>query len=125
MKKRLFRVILINVFLLLILLAYLLIRMPMDISTSCIFRLVTGYKCPGCGITHYIYHIINLDFGNAFMDNPLVFFLSPLLLVYYVIYNYCYIRYNNTKMVVIPNYISYTLIIISILFGIFRNIWNI
>ena len=124
MKKRLLRVILINSFLLLILLGYFLLISLTNVYIPCIFRLVTGYKCPGCGITHYVFDIINLDFGKAFVDNPLVFFLSPLLLVYYVIYNYFYVRYNNVKMMVIPNYISYTLIIISILFGIFRNIWN-
>jgi hypothetical protein len=124
MKKRLVRVLIINISIVIIFIAYYLISTKTNIYIPCLFRLVTGLKCPGCGITHYFFDIIHLDFNSAFMDNPLVFIYVPIFLVYYVISNYCYIKYNNRNKIVMPKLLTYCLLVIAILFGIFRNIWN-
>jgi len=124
MKKRLTRVLILNLSLLIIFIIYYIVSQRIGIYIPCIFRLITGYKCPGCGITHYLFHLVNLDLKGAFLDNPFVFISLPILLVYYVIANYNYVKYDNPNKVVIPNYLSYSLVIIALLFAIARNIWN-
>lgn len=51
------------------------------LSIPCLFHEVTGLKCPGCGATHMATHLAKLQFRAAFADNPLLFFLIPLLLI--------------------------------------------
>ncbi len=47
----------------------------------CLFYEITGLKCPGCGITHMCVHLAHLEFREAFLCNPLLFFMVPLLLI--------------------------------------------
>ncbi len=124
MKKRLIRVLVINLSLLTIFIVYYVISQKIDIYIPCVFRMITGYKCPGCGITHYLFHLINLDFKSAFFDNPFVFICVPILFIYYLIANYNYVKYDNRNKVVIPRYLSNSLLIIALLFAIARNIWD-
>ncbi len=58
------------------------------IPIPCIFRKITGLRCPGCGITTMIMRSAKLDFSGAFAANPFLFVTAPLLLgelVYYVV----------------------------------------
>ena len=48
----------------------------------CPFRLLTGLKCPGCGVTTMLRDLIRLDFLGAYQENPvLLFLLGPSLLL--------------------------------------------
>lgn len=42
-------------------------------KTICPVRLVTGYPCPGCGITRAALSLLRLDFAGAATLNPSVF----------------------------------------------------
>lgn len=44
----------------------------------CLFRLVTGLKCPGCGITTLILRLGRGDLAGAFWANPFLFVTLPL-----------------------------------------------
>ena len=46
----------------------------------CIFRSVTGFPCPGCGMTRAVFCIITLDIPSAAHYHPMVFFLPILFL---------------------------------------------
>lgn len=46
----------------------------------CLFKNLTGIKCPLCGMTRACYLMLNLKIGSAIAFNPLVIML-PLLLV--------------------------------------------
>lgn len=48
----------------------------------CAFRLLTGYLCPGCGITHACIAILHGDLQGAFRDNALSVTLLPVLLLF-------------------------------------------
>ena len=50
------------------------------IGIPCIFRKITGWYCPGCGITTLILCISEQDFVGAFWANPFLFVTSPFLL---------------------------------------------
>ncbi|MGZ5445606.1 MAG: DUF2752 domain-containing protein [Thermoanaerobaculia bacterium] len=41
----------------------------------CIFRLVTGFDCPGCGTTRALHHLLHGRIEEAFRYNPMLFAL--------------------------------------------------
>ncbi len=45
----------------------------------CLFTILSGYKCWGCGITRACMHMIHLDFKTAEQYNKLVFIVLPIL----------------------------------------------
>lgn len=79
-------------------------------AIPCIFHDLTGFYCPGCGITRMLFSILKLDFYQAFRYNPLVF----ILLIGSIICKLFKIK--------LPKYTSYVLLVIVIIYGILRNI---
>lgn len=50
----------------------------------CIYTLITGHECFGCGITRAVMHMIHFDFSAAWNFNKLSFFVVPILGVWYL-----------------------------------------
>lgn len=121
MKTRVKKVLIVNISLLLILLIYYKFYTITNIGIPCIFKIITGYKCPGCGITRCIFSLIKLDIKGAFSYNQLVTILIVPFIIYYIYLNYCYIFNKDNKFKSIVNKLSLILIFISIIFGIVRN----
>lgn len=48
-------------------------------AVPCLFRQVTGLKCPGCGVTSMCLALLRLDFAAAFWWNPGLMVLAPFL----------------------------------------------
>lgn len=53
----------------------------LGLDMGCIFRLVTGVPCPGCGMTRAHLAALSLDFRAAFFYHPLWFLPAPLVLI--------------------------------------------
>ena len=123
MKNRLIKVIIRDVLLLLILVGYYFFNKYTGKYIPCIIHEITGYKCPGCGITHLVFSLLHLDFHKAFISNPLVFIYMPFIIVYFVYLDYLYIYDKKDKILKrIPNIIWIILIIITLAYGVIRNI---
>lgn len=124
MKIRIINVLKANIFLLLILILYYYINKYTGFYIPCIFREITGLKCPGCGITHMIFDMLNFRFVEAFYENPLVFIYFPFIVAYYFYMTYLYI-YNKKDnfLTKISNYTWVVLIVITIIYGIVRNFY--
>jgi hypothetical protein len=60
-------------------LLYLLWLSRTGIGIPCLFHLLTGWKCPGCGITRMILALSRLDFPAAFAANPFLLVTMPFL----------------------------------------------
>ncbi len=45
----------------------------------CLFTLLSGYHCPGCGMTRACMHMIHMDFQGANHYNWLSFIVLPIL----------------------------------------------
>ena len=124
MKKRLIKVIIRDVLLLLILIGYYFLNKKTGFYIPCIFHEITGYKCPGCGITHLVFALLKLNIHEAFISNPLVFIYMPFIIFYFVYLDYLYIYDRKDKILnKIPNYIWIILIIITLIYGIIRNVY--
>src|SRR5688572_25327463 len=48
---------------------------------GCLIKHGTGLPCPSCGSTRSVISLVNGDFGNAFMINPLGFVIMFFLLI--------------------------------------------
>lgn len=125
MKKRLLQVVKIYIILLFVLISYYYINMYTGVFIPCVFRELTGFKCPGCGITHMFFDLINFRFKDAFYDNPLVFIYLPFIVAYFVYLSYLYI-YNKKDNILVkmPKVYLAIVIIITIIYGIIRNVYN-
>ena len=79
----------------------------------CIFNKITGFYCPGCGMTRALNTILRFDFHQAFRFNALMFIMPPIFLIYYIF------EYNN--YVKLAKVVLILMIVIALGFGIIRN----
>ena len=86
----------------------------------CLFHKITGLYCPGCGITRMFISLFKLNFYQAFRYNPFAFILLILTLIYQTIK--LIINHFSTNKIHLNNYIYITLLVLTICFGIIRNI---
>jgi hypothetical protein len=87
----------------------------------CLFRLVTGLTCPGCGTTRALHEIMHGHFLEAFMLNPLLLLALPLLLFAFVRYSLMVLRGGIPRKNALPAPYIYALFFIVVGFWIFRN----
>lgn len=86
----------------------------------CMFRLVTGFKCPGCGITTMMVNLSKLNFKAAFIANPFLFITGPFIAAELI---YAYIKASRNEQISRTNIIGlYIYISLLLIFGIWRNI---
>ena len=74
---------------------YIWLRMT-HIYIPCIFRYITGYKCPGCGTTTMCVSILRFRFGDAFYANPFIFTTIPFLMLE-ILHN-AYLSHTENRM---------------------------
>lgn len=93
-------------------------------GVPCVIYEITGFRCPGCGITHMCVAIMQGDFILAMRHNVVLFFLSPILVLVLGDYLIRYIRTGHWKMRKWQNIAVYIMIVILIIFAIVRNIYD-
>lgn len=102
------------------LIIYFILSELLDVGIPCLFYEITGYYCPGCGITRLLFSLLKLDFYQAFRYNPLIFILIIITVIYWLV-KFILKKFMNIS-IEIPNYVYYILLVIVIIFGILRNI---
>ena len=123
MRKRIINVVLTLMACLIIFIGYYYLNGRYGFSIPCPFHNLTGYYCPGCGITRCLFAILNLEFYKAFMYNQLVFIMLPFL-IFLIIYRvYVYILDKQDILIKkIPSVVWIIILIIVIGFGFIRNV---
>ncbi len=99
---------------------YLFLSSHFNFSIPCLFYEMTGLFCPGCGITRMFKALLNLEFYQAFRYNPLVFCYFFGYLLYLSLF-YFLKKMKNYTLKINPK-LTTLLLIITIAFGILRNI---
>ena len=79
-------------------LAYLVFVLCTNVGIPCVFNLITGLKCPGCGISRMLMSIARLDFVSAFWYNPFLFITGPLIIAYIAASEVKFVKYGNRDM---------------------------
>lgn len=88
-------------------------------AIPCMFRKITGWLCPGCGITTMIVCMANLDFQGAWEANPFLFATLPLILP-----EFLYVYFRHKKKEALPEWNNTLLVLYTIalcIFGVLRN----
>ena len=74
---------------------YIWLRMT-HLYIPCIFRSITGYRCPCCGMITMCVSILRFRFIDAFYANPFIFTTIPFIL-FEIVYN-VYLSYAEKRM---------------------------
>lgn len=111
-----------NLILLLIGTIYLIWYRLTHIGIPCLFHLVTGLYCPGCGISRMFLAIIRLNFSHAFKSNCFVFILLPYGIFAYIRHYVFMIRGKVYRRKEFNRYVLIGIIIAALAFGVIRNI---
>lgn len=87
----------------------------------CIFHLVTGLECPGCGITRMMLALVGGNLFAAWRYNPMLLTLSPFLLI--LILRLClrYVRRGDGRLTRVENGVVWMMILCLMIFGVIRN----
>ena len=93
------------------------------IGIPCPIRAVTGYRCPGCGITHCAVYLIHGRVREAFEANQFVFILAPFGLIYGLWRAVRYIRVGSEEISIPETVVFAILLILAIAFAFYRNIY--
>jgi len=64
------------------LIAYYIFTQLTHIGIPCVFRVITGKYCPGCGVSRMCVSLIKGDFYGAFRYNMLVLLFLPFMLIF-------------------------------------------
>ena len=100
--------------------AYLAWFRMTGIGIPCIFRAVTGFKCPGCGITTMLAALLFFDFRESYRANPFLFVTMPFIVLE------CVLEYDrrrkNEWQSRINRILLYCYIGFLLLFGVIRNL---
>jgi len=107
-----------GLFSLMLLFAVLLAAFPPEEHSfypRCQFNEFTGLKCPGCGTTRAIHHLLHGELKTALTYNFFLILSLPVLFVFF------YWQWKNPKAYPKPRWI-YAYVIAMLLFGILRNV---
>lgn len=103
-------------------LLYLIINRCTGFAIPCVFHLVTGLNCPGCGISGMFVSLSQLDFAGAFKHNSAIMAASPVILYLSLALMIKYIKTGKIAPTKFQNVLLYILIAYFIIFAILRNI---
>ena len=87
----------------------------------CLFRLLTGFQCPGCGSTRALHQLLHGHVVAAFMLNPFFLLAIPFLLYWLVRYSVVVMRGGVPRQNTLPAPYIYALFFVVLSFWIFRN----
>ena len=100
--------------LLICILIYVLFLMILEFmfDNTCVFKILTGYSCPGCGLTRAFISFFKMDFRLAFSYHPLFLLSLPLF--------YCVFKSLNGNKDVKINIAIFLIVILFIIIYLIR-----
>lgn len=93
---------------------------------KCIIYSLTGYKCPGCGTQRSLHYLLNGDIASAFKSNALIMAALPFI-IYGVVISIFKNRNQKFKKLYRVSFsvpVIAVIVLITVLFTIFRNIYG-
>ncbi|MCR5370934.1 MAG: DUF2752 domain-containing protein [Clostridium sp.] len=106
---------------LLIGLGYFLLVLFTPFRIPCPIRFLTGYQCPGCGVTRMVMALSRLDFRQAFLENAYVLCLLPVLIPWGIWRTKKYVEEGAQEFTAVEVVFLVLALASAIIFGIIRN----
>lgn len=103
-------------------LLYAVLIRTTEFAVPCMFRLITGFKCPGCGITTACLAVLRGDICAARNANPFLFFIAPVLSVILVRRCALWIVHGTVKESKTEDACVAALVFLTLVWGIIRNV---
>lgn len=122
MRERVKKTILISAAVLLGGCAYAVFYTKTGFGIPCLFHLITGLNCPGCGVTRMLLYLVRLDFANAFRSNAVLFCMLPFLAILLAYWQYRYIRYGTAKSNKAIEIVCWIFVGVLLVWGVVRNL---
>ncbi len=92
------------------------------ILPPCLFRVVTGFRCMGCGATRSIQCFLRGDWGGSFFYNPMFFLVALLVLIFYVVFTVNALRPRYRPLCIrLKRYQIILLAVLAVAFLVVRN----
>ena len=92
------------------------------ILPPCLFRVVTGFRCMGCGGTRSIQCFLRGDWGESFYYNPLFFLAALTAVILYMIFTINALRpHYHPLHIRIKRYQIILLAVFAVMFLVVRN----
>ncbi|WP_408072166.1 DUF2752 domain-containing protein [Butyrivibrio sp. JL13D10] len=92
------------------------------VGIPCVFRLFTGLKCPGCGLTHAYLALFKGNIHAAMDYNILSVTLLPVLGLFILYKGIVLIRTGDTRMKLCENIFLFLCAVVIGVFFVYRNI---
>lgn len=90
------------------------------IMIPCVFRLLTGFLCPGCGVTHMIMALLRGDLKDAWRSNAFLLLTGPYIIFLIICSLRAYIRMEKIEKSIENS--AFVYVVALIIFGIGRNL---
>ncbi len=102
-------------------LIYLVWVLLTGLKIPCVFKLITGWDCPACGVTRMVVAAVKLNFRAAFWLNPYLFINLPVILFCIVYMDVKYIKTGEREIGWVK-VVLYIEIALALAFGVVRNV---
>ena len=102
--------------------AYYIFVKITHLGIPCVFNLITGLHCPGCGISRMFISLASLNFKVAFQYNAFVMVIGPIAAIFVLRHYIKYILSGNQKSDKLETVLLIIALVLAIAFGILRNI---
>lgn len=121
-RRRLWRVILYGVAILGIGLLYGVFVKVTGMAIPCVFYRVTGWKCPGCGVTRMCVALLQFKWSEAWNYHPMLLIQLPFLGLIALRNIVAYIKNGVCRVSRFETVVIYIGIVLLIGFTVFRNL---
>ena len=88
----------------------------------CIFHVVTGLQCPGCGVTRMLSALLHGDWRGAWESNAAVLTLSPVLAGLVGLSLVRWIRTGSARLPRWADAVTVVCVVLRLLFTVARNL---
>ena len=101
---------------------YAFICTHFNVGIPCPFRKLTGFLCPGCGVSRLCLCLLRLDFSGAWAANPVIFSLLPFGAVLAVRFSIRYVKSGCRKLNKAETVLTYAACVVLLVYGVIRNL---
>ncbi len=92
------------------------------LGIPCVFHLLTGLKCPGCGISRMCLCLLQGDFVGAWNSNPVILCMLPAGAAMVADYSLRYVKLGTCRPSVWVEVVTWILIVVLLIFAVLRNL---